>query len=154
MIIFCDTNALVSLLCFPREVNKKPILGHEVYDAVAEGEIELLISDIVANEFRRTISKYFPKFIDAIEPELERFGITHIPKATTKLINEIQAISVDPDDVDIIATAIMAAKFQNISYILSNDIETFHSNEMKEFLRKFALTPITLYGLLKLLDKR
>ena len=153
-VVFTDTNALVAMFCFPKREGKKLMLGQEVFEAVESGVCDLHISDTVAKELRRTVETYFPAFSKAVALQLERFGVMTLPQPSAKLLREAKAICVDPDDAPIAASAILSAKFHDVSYLLSNDIETFHTNDMKRYLATFGLTPITLYGLLRLLEKR
>ena len=95
LVVFADTNALVAMFCFPKDAGRKLTLGQEVFEAVEKGVCNLLISDTVAAELRRTVETYFPTFSEAIALQLERFGVTNLPKPSTKLLREAKAICID-----------------------------------------------------------
>ncbi len=152
-VIFADTNALVAMLCFPPSEAKRLPLAYQVAEAVAAGECELLISDIVARELREVVKHDFPRALAELEPFLDAYGITRL-EPDARLLAEAQAVCKDPDDAPILAAAVTSARLHGVRYLLSNDIETFHTLEMKDYLAAHQLTPVTLYGLLKLLGKR
>ena len=66
--VFPDTNALVSMLCFPRPQHGRLPLAHEVADAEAAGECSLLIAEVVAAELRE---------VTFHTPAMQRFLETH-----------------------------------------------------------------------------
>jgi predicted nucleic acid-binding protein len=153
-IVFSDTNALVAMLCFPIPKSGRLPLAHEVAEAVAAGECDLLVSEVVAEELREVVRRSFPDSQAEIETFLETFGVTSLPMPDATLLAEAKKVCVDPDDAPILVAAVTSARTHGAGYLLSNDIETFHTPEMKRYLEAQGMAVVTLYGLLKLLGRR
>ena len=152
-VVFSDTNALVAMLCFPHQPDR-PSLAHEVAGAVEQETLHLLISDVVAAELRRVAARDFPKALASVEMGLELYGVTTLPEPDEGLLEQTLVVCNDPDDAPVLAAALQCTESHGVSLLLSNDIETFHTPEMKVFLADYGLAPVTLCGLLKLLGRR
>lgn len=129
-------------------------LASEVREAVEVGELTLFISNVVADEFRGVVERDFPKTLSRLEPFLERYGVTVLPKPERNLLEQAEAVCVDPDDALILAAAVQSAEHYGVMLLLSNDFENFHTPEMKAFLVEYGMQPMSLYGLLKLVGRR
>ena len=142
------------MLCFPAPETGRLPLAHELAEAIAAGECELLIADVVADELREVVHRDFPASIPYLEAFLEPYGVTPLPAPDAVLLAEAVEVCIDPDDAPILAAAMMGARIYGAGYLLSNDIENFHTSEMKRYLAEKGMAVLTLYGLLRLLGRR
>jgi predicted nucleic acid-binding protein len=148
-VVFTDTNALVALICFPEQKGQRLSLPQEVALAEATGECEFFISDVVAEELREVVTRAFPNSIPALETFLSTFEVNPLPKPSKKLLKQLVKLCKDPDDVPVLAAALQSADTHGATHLLPNDIETFHSDGVKEIAAKHGMKVVTLYGLLK-----
>ena len=142
------------MLCFPAPETGRLPLAHELAEAIAAGECELLVADVVADELREVVHRDFPASISYLEAFLELYGVTPLPPPDGILLAETIEVCTDPDDAPILAAAVISARTYGVGYLLSNDIETFHTPEMKRYLAEQGMAVLTLYGLLRLLGRR
>ena len=139
--------------CFrPHKVQKT--LASEVIEAEKAGEFTLFICNVVADEFRVVVERSFPTSRLGLEPFLEQYGVVTLPEPGRGLLEQAEAVCVDPDDAPILAAAVQSAEQHNVMLLLSNDFETFHTPEMKAFLLEHGMLPVSLYGLLKFMGFR
>lgn len=153
LLVFTDTNALIAMLCFPVKEGKAPTLGQKLLIALEEGLCEFYITNIVAAELKVTVNRSFPKYADDIEKALIQFGVLELPTPDLELQQEAKEVCVDFYDAPVLASAIQASRLYSIKYLLSNDFETFHTDEMKAYLATHKLQPVSLYGLLNILSE-
>jgi hypothetical protein len=103
----------------------------------------------VADELREVVARDFPDSHQALETFLEIFGVVVLPAPSKKLLKHLSALCKDPDDIPILASAIQSKDLHGTTHLLSNDLETFHTDGVKDFAAKHNLKVVTLYGLLK-----
>ncbi len=141
------------MLCFPRQSGKLS-LAHEVADAIEKQKLNLLISDVVASELRTVATRDFPKALTSVEAGLDLYGVVALLPPTEALTEQASAVCTDPDDVSIVAAAVQCKERYGVTLLLSNDIETFHTPQIKAYLATYGLAPVTLYGLLRAIGQR
>lgn len=124
-------------------------LAQEVALLEASGECEFLICDVVAEELSEVISRDFPDSQRALETFLEAFGVVILPAPSKKLLKQLSSLCKDPDDIPVLASAIQSADLHGTTHLLSNDVETFHTDAVKDFAAEHGIKIVTLYGLLK-----
>lgn len=142
------------MLCFPPPAIGRLSLAHELAEALAGGELELLIAEVVAEELREVVHRDFPNSVPQLETFLATYGVTPLPPPDAALLVEATAVCIDPDDAPILAAAVTSARRHGAGYLLSNDIETFHTPQAKRYLAEQGLAVVTLYGLLRVLGRR
>lgn len=155
LITFSDTNVLVAMFCFP-VTPAKLSLAHELWYCLEENELKILITRAVAEEFSYVVARSprFSQYSSAIQNMLTTFDIIDTAAVDASTFTKIQAVCQDPNDVDITASAISLKDTHDYHYLVSNDIKNFHNDEMKAYLAEHGITPLTMFGLLKLLGKR
>lgn len=129
-------------------------LASEVAEAVEAGECSLLICNTVADELREVVERDFPNSLPGLETFLEQYGVTQLPEPERGLLEQTEAVCVDPDDAPILAAAVQSAELYGAMLLLSNDFETFHTAEVKAFLLEHGMVPVSLFGLLKVVGRR
>ena len=156
-LIFADTNILVAMFKRPRsDVNAVRSLAREVLDVSLEENIDIVLTDVVVSEFIDVAKrdKRMASYLAKNQHIFELLPFVQTNKVSHETYIAIQQVSVDPKDVDILASIIDASQGLDDVYLLSNDMKNFHTDAMKAFLRTHDITPITMFGLLKLLGKR
>ena len=141
------------MYCF-RPPKGQTTLASEVAEAEEAGDLTLVICKVVADEFREVVARSFPVIVSGLEAFLATYGVTDLPNPGRKLLEQAEAVCVDPDDAPILAAAVQSAELYGAMLLLSNDFETFHTPEMKAFLVEHGMLPVSLYGLLSLVGRR
>ena len=154
-VVFADTNIFVSIFCFPKK-KERLSLAHELLEAVTNNEVELLLTDVVAQEFEHVVTRnqHFLKYFTEMKMAFLKLEIIETPIIDVNLYSHIESICEDKNDVAILSSAISLRSVKEYQYLLTNDFENFHTEKVKAFLKNYELQAISMYGLLKILDRR
>lgn len=142
------------MFCFP--ITEKLTLGQELLQCVYNNELEILITQVVVDELFIVVrrSKAHMQYYDSIINLLDYIGVLSTPTPDAAKNAEIDKFCVDANDIKITSAAISLKDTHDYHYLVSNDIKNFHNDEMKAYLAEYGITPLTMFGLLKLLGKR
>lgn len=148
--VFPDTNALLSLILFPKDREGKLTLAGEVKALYDQEEFELVLSRATVAELLEVVARDFPEHQEIVEHFLKPFEerLTHQP--TPEEIKEVLSHVVDPQDAPIFAAAILSRP----DIVLSNDFESFHTERAKALWKQEGIQLESLYGLLCVFGRR
>ena len=150
LIVFPDTNALLAMLCFPIDAEGRPTLAGEVKGLYEAEAFELVINDVVAWELRAVIARRFPQHEEIFNVFLSPFEASFTRWPTADEVHDARAYVVDSEDAPIFAAAVLSEP----DVVLSNDFETFHTDQAKRFWSAHGIRVESLYGLLCLFGHR
>ena len=150
LIVVPDTNALLAMICFPVDAHRQPTLAGEVQGLYEAEAFELVISQVVAWELREVIARTFPHHAEIVNVFLRSFEASFTRWPTPDEARAVRPYVVDPEDAPIFA----AAALSDPDVVLSNDFETFHTDEAKRFWAEHGIRVESLYGLLCLFGRR
>ena len=150
LIVFPDTNALLAMLCFPTDAEGRPTLAGEVKALYEAGAFEIVINQAVAWELREVIARTFPQHREIVDLFLKPFQVSFTRWPTPDEVDAARPYVVDVADAPIFAAAVLS----DPDVVLSNDFETFHTDEAKRFWAEHGIRVESLYGLLCLFGRR
>lgn len=148
--VFPDTNALLAMLCFPTDAEGRPTLAGEVKALYGAGAFELVINQTVAWELREVIARTFPQHREIVDLFLKPFEASFTRWPTPDEVQAARPYAVDIEDAPIFAAAVLSEP----DVALSNDFETFHTDQAKRFWAARGIQVESLYGLLCLFGRR
>lgn len=154
LIVFPDTNMLISMFCFSG--GTKASLGKDLLMAMENNLLDILVTKTVVEELQKTVQKKkrLIPFASGLHKHVERLGIITTASLDKAEYERVKQICIDPKDVKITASAISLKKTHDYHYLVSNDMVNFHNDQMKNYLAEHGITPLTMFGVLKLLGKR
>ena len=155
-LIFADTNVFIAMFCIP-ENKERPHLGQEIRDLLLEGIISISITDVIFDEFAEVVRrKQITQNMFAMNKHIfdDSISLIKTEYVANEVYKDIEAVCVDENDIDVLASIIYASSDEKETYLLSNDFENFHTDAMKMYLATHRITPISMYGVLKHLGRR
>jgi predicted nucleic acid-binding protein len=148
--VFFDTGALLAILLFPKDKTGKATLAGEVLELYIQGHFDIVIGEVVLIELLEVIRRDFPEAHELVASFLVpwKSQLTRIP--SQEEIKKAKPYTKDPEDAPVFASAVIARP----DILVSNDFETFHTENAKKFWAEHNIQIESLYGLLCVFGRR
>ena len=150
LLVFPDTNTLLSMILFPLDREGRLTLAGEVKTLFEQGAFRLAISRAVADELLAVIAERFPAYHALVEQFLKPFEPRFTPWPRQEEVKAALPYVVDRQDAPVFA----AAALSQPDLVVSNDFKTFHAEKAQAFWKQHGIQVESLYGLLCVFGKR